>query len=81
MPCYTVPPQYILNGAAPKPGEDYRAALARSITGDFQFARATVNYMWAYFFGRGIVDPPNTFDPARLDPGPSATRPVDASAE
>jgi Protein of unknown function (DUF1553) len=27
-----------------------------------------VNYMWAYFFGRGIVDPPDTFDPARLDP-------------
>ena len=24
--------------------------------------------MWAYFFGRGIVDPPDTFDPARLDP-------------
>ncbi len=68
QPCYTVPPQYILNGASPKPGEDYRAALARSITGDFQFARATVNYLWAYFFGRGIVDPPDTFDPARLDP-------------
>jgi hypothetical protein len=68
QPCYTVPPQYILNGTSPKPGEDYRAALARSITGDVQFARATVNYLWAYFFGRGIVDPPNTFDPARLDP-------------
>jgi Protein of unknown function (DUF1549)/Protein of unknown function (DUF1553) len=68
QPCYTVPPQYILNGASPKPGEDYRVALARSITGDMQFARATVNYLWAYFFGRGIVDPPDTFDPARLDP-------------
>ena len=68
QPCYTVPPQYILNGTSPKPGEDYRAALARSITGDRQFARATVNYLWAYFFGRGIVDPPDTFDPARLDP-------------
>jgi hypothetical protein len=43
-------------------------ALGRNITGDRQFARATVNYLWAYFFGRGIVDPPNTFDPARLDP-------------
>jgi hypothetical protein len=43
-------------------------ALARNVTGDFQFARATVNYMWAQFFGRGIVDPPDTFDPARLDP-------------
>lgn len=68
QPCYTVTPQYIFNGTSPKPGEDYRVALARSITGDVQFARATVNYLWAYFFGRGIVDPPNTFDPARLDP-------------
>src|SRR5581483_886242 len=31
-------------------------------------ARATVNYMWAYFFGVGMVDPPDTFDPLRLDP-------------
>ena len=43
-------------------------ALARKITSDFQFARASVNYLWAHFFGRGIVDPPNQFDPARLDP-------------
>jgi len=27
-----------------------------------------VNYLWAYFFGVGLVDPPDTFDPARLDP-------------
>ena len=68
QPCYYVPPQYIFNGDSPKPGENYRAALARDITGDFQFARAAVNYLWAYFFGQGIVDPPDTFDPARLDP-------------
>jgi hypothetical protein len=68
QPCYTVAPQYILNGTSPKPGADYRASLAASITADPQFARATVNYLWAYFFGRGIVDPPDTFDPARLDP-------------
>jgi hypothetical protein len=43
-------------------------ALGRFVTSDFQFARAAVNYVWAQFFGRGIVDPPNTFDPARLDP-------------
>jgi hypothetical protein len=68
QPCYYVPPQYIFNGSSPNPGENYRAALARNVTGDFQFARATVNYLWAAFFGRGIVDPPDTFDPARLDP-------------
>lgn len=68
QPCFYVAPQYIFNGDSPRPGENYRAALARNVTGDFQFARATVNYMWAHFFGRGIVDPPDTFDPARLDP-------------
>src|SRR5450432_4217251 len=68
QPCYYIPPQYIFNGDSPKPGENYRAALARNITGDFQFARASVNYIWAQFFGRGIVDPPDSFDLARLDP-------------
>jgi hypothetical protein len=68
QPCYYVSPQYIFNGAMPNSGEDYRVALARNITGDFQFARAAVNYLWAYFFGTGMVDPPDTFDPARLDP-------------
>ncbi len=68
QPCYYVPPQYIFNGDTPRPGENYRSALARAVTDDFQFARASVNYIWAHFFGRGIVDPPNTFDPARLDP-------------
>jgi hypothetical protein len=63
-----VAPVYIFNGDTPKPGENYRDALAREITGDFQFARASVNYIWAELFSRGIVDPPNLFDPARLDP-------------
>jgi hypothetical protein len=63
-----VAPLYILNSDKPKAGEAYRAALARAMTGDLQFARATVNYVWAYFFGVGIVDPPDQFDPARLDP-------------
>ena len=68
QPCYYVAPTYIFNGSAPVAGENYRAALARNITGDFQFARAAVNYLWAYFFGQGLVDPPDTFDPMRLDP-------------
>ncbi len=74
QPCWYVAPQYIFTGSSPKPGQDYRAALAQYITGDFQFARATVNYIWAQFFGMGIVDPPDTFDPSRLDPNnPPAT--------
>ncbi|MBZ5576124.1 MAG: DUF1549 and DUF1553 domain-containing protein [Acidobacteriia bacterium] len=68
QPCFYVAPQYLFNGTVPQPGETYRAALARNITGDFQFARAAVNYLWAYFFGQGLVDPPDTFDPLRLDP-------------
>ncbi|PWU02997.1 MAG: hypothetical protein C5B51_19835 [Terriglobia bacterium] len=68
QPCFYVAPQYIFSGDAPKSGESYRTALARNVTGDFQFARAAVNYLWAQFFGRGMVDPPDTFDPARLDP-------------
>ncbi len=67
--CYYVPPEYIFNGDTPKSGETYRVALARSITADPQFARATVNYIWKEFFGRGVVDPVDSFDPARLDPG------------
>ena len=63
-----VPPEYIFTGAKPEAGENYRDALARFVTTDFQFARAAVNYIWAEFFGRGIVHPLNQFDLARLDP-------------
>ncbi|MDP9053882.1 MAG: DUF1553 domain-containing protein, partial [Acidobacteriota bacterium] len=64
----TITPAYIFTGAQAAAGEDYRVALAKNVTGDFQFARAAVNYMWAAFFGVGIVDPPDQFDPSRLDP-------------
>jgi hypothetical protein len=64
----SITPQYIFGNGAPAKGQDYRDALAGYVTGDFQFARAAVNYIWAQLFGRGIVDPPDQFDPARLDP-------------
>lgn len=63
----TVTPAYLFGSGKPNPGEDYRVALARLVTADPQFARAAVNYMWAQLFGRGIVDPPDQFDPARQD--------------
>jgi hypothetical protein len=66
-PCY-VPPVYIFNEATPDANSPYRPSLAQMITSDPQFSRAIVNYMWAQFFGRGIVDPPDQFDPMRLDP-------------
>lgn len=60
-------PQY-LDGESPGSGENYRDFLARKVTGDVQFARAAVNYVWAEFFTRGLVSPTNQFDLARLDP-------------
>ena len=74
-----ISPAYLFGGQAPSSGQNYRAALAQDVTSDFQFARAAVNFMWAQFFGIGIVDPPDQFDPARLDPNnpPTAPWPTD----
>jgi hypothetical protein len=67
-PTQVVKPTYIFDGSNPSAGQDYRTVLGQKITSDFQFARATVNYIWEYFFGLGIVSPSNQFDPMRLDP-------------
>lgn len=64
----TVRPRYMFSNSAPANGENNRDALARAVTADFQFARATVNYIWAALMGRGLVEPLDQFDPARLDP-------------
>ncbi|MDX2179103.1 MAG: DUF1553 domain-containing protein [Bryobacteraceae bacterium] len=64
----TVPPRYIFSDRRPASGEPYRVSLAREVTADPQFARAAVNYLWAEFFTRGLVEPVNQFDLARLDP-------------
>jgi len=70
MPRYKtdVTPQFLLTGEKPKDGESWRDAYARMLTEDPQFARATVNLIWAELMGVGIVDPPLDFDLARLDP-------------
>jgi hypothetical protein len=62
-----VEPQFVLNQARPK-SENWRADLGEIITSDKQFARATVNHLWANFFGHGIVDPPEAWDFTRTDP-------------
>lgn len=64
----TVRPVYMFGDERAAPGENYRDAFARALTNDFQFARATVNYVWAQFMGRGLVEPLDQFDPARQDP-------------
>jgi hypothetical protein len=63
-----VTPTFLLTGEHPAPGENLRKAYARMLTGSPQFARATVNWIWAELMGVGIVDPPYDFDLARQDP-------------
>lgn len=55
-------------GQGPTSGEPLRAAAARMVTSDFNFARATVNYIWKELMVRGLVEPVNQLDPDRLDP-------------
>lgn len=54
--------------ATPNSGEPWRTAAARLVTSDFNFSRATVNYVWKELMVRGLVEPVNQMDPARLDP-------------
>jgi hypothetical protein len=60
-------PQYMFTEEKPVSGA-WRRELARLIVNDRQFARATVNYLWAHLFRVGIVDPPNSWDLMRIDP-------------
>ncbi len=61
-----VQPEYVAMGR--RATNNFREALSDSLTQDPQFARAAVNYIWAELMGIGIVDPPDSFDEARLDP-------------
>ena len=61
-------PAYMFTGERPDPAKHPRAEFARILTSDRQFARATVNLLWWEMFGVGIVDPPFSWDLARIDP-------------
>ena len=61
-------PAYMFTGERPDPAKHPRPEFARMLTSDPQFARATVNLLWAEMFGVGIVEPVFAFDMARLDP-------------
>lgn len=76
-----IAPKYPFSGRGPQPGENYRVALARELTADPQFARAIVNSIWKEFFVVALVEPPDQFDPARLDPShpPPAPWPLQPS--
>lgn len=63
-----ITPTFLLTGEQPLPGENLRAAYARMLTSNPQFARAAVNLFWAELMGQGIVDGPFDFDLARQDP-------------
>ncbi len=63
-----VAPKYILAAGAVNAGEKRCDAIARLITSDKQFARATVNYIWEKMMVEALVSPSDSFDPARLDP-------------
>ncbi len=77
----TVTPAFLFTGEQPQPGEAYRAAYGRMLTKDRQFARATVNYLWKEMFGRGLVEPVNAFDLARLTVQPSHPELLEALAD
>ncbi|MEA2490086.1 MAG: hypothetical protein QOH21_1878 [Acidobacteriota bacterium] len=77
----TVTPAFLLTGEQPRAGEAYRAAYGRMLTADRQFARATVNYLWKEMFGRGLVEPVNGFDLARLTVQPSHPALLEALAD
>lgn len=77
-------PAFILTGETPRPGEAPRAALARMITADPQFARATVNLIWGRLMGVGFVEPHDAFDMKRLsgkDAQPSHPELLEAMAK
>ena len=60
-------PVFLLTGEHPA-SSNWRSEFIKLTTAHRQFARAQVNYMWAYFFGTGIVDPPDGWDLKRTDP-------------
>ncbi len=61
-------PRFILTGEAANPERLPRDELARFVTADIQFARATVNRIWAELMGFGIVEPVDDFDLERYYP-------------
>ncbi len=60
----SIPPAY-RTGGEPAESESRRAAFARLMVADRQFARAAVNRHWGILLGRGLVDPLDGFTATR----------------
>lgn len=74
-------PAFILTGEGPRADETYRVAFARLLTGNRQFARAAVNYLWKEMFGVGLVEPVDAFDLAKLETQPTHPELLEALAD
>lgn len=74
-------PAFLLTGETPKPGENPRAALARILTSNVQFNRATVNLIWGRLMTVGFVEPYDGFDMARLKDQPTNPELLEALAK
>ena len=74
-------PAFLLTGEKPRPGENPRAAIARLLTSDIQFSRATVNLIWGKLMTVGFVEPYDGFDLARLDKQATNPELLDALAK
>jgi hypothetical protein len=61
-------PKFLLTDEMARAGQDPREELARMLTANPQFARATVNLFWSKLMGVGFVEPWDEFDLARQDP-------------
>ena len=66
----SVPPRYRSGGATPAEGATRRAAFARFLLTDRQFARAAVNRHWGLLLGRGLVHPLDGFTATRMPSHP-----------
>ncbi|MCC6393156.1 MAG: DUF1553 domain-containing protein [Bryobacterales bacterium] len=62
-------PEYQYTGAKPAAGRTWRESFADNMVADPMFARNLANRVWKEMFNLGLVDPVDTMDPARLDPG------------
>jgi hypothetical protein len=60
-------PEYHYTAAKPAAGRMWRESFADNMVWDPLFSKNLANRIWKQMFNLGLVDPVDTFDPARLD--------------